>query len=183
MIIWPHPPKRGHAGGVHACGVLSRLDRCASRAPGTRASRALIAQSAPKSFQGRELTPGSPDAGSNLRKVMQITSGKFVQVCRILSRLDRCASRAPGTRASRALIVQSAPKSFQGWELTPGSPGVEGTLRNVMSLENVLGKYSEDSPVRGGACKRWLSLPPARLTPGLPDSKLARLLAEHPRSS
>jgi len=121
LKIWPHPPKRGHAGGVHACGVLSRS--------------------------------------------------------------DRCASRAPGTRASRALIAQSAPKSFQGWELTPGSPGVEGTLRNAMSLENVLGKYPEDSPVWGGACKRWLSLPPACLTLGLPDSKLARLLAEHPRSS
>ena len=63
------------------CGVLNRLDRRASRAPGTRASRALIDQSAPETFQGRELTPGLPGAGSDVRKVMRIISGKSGQVC------------------------------------------------------------------------------------------------------
>ena len=52
-----------------------------------------------------------------------------------------------------------------------------------MCLDNVFSKYSEDTPVRSGACQRWLSLPPACLTPGLSDSKLVRLLAERPRSS
>ena len=79
-------PERGHACGVNACGFWGLLDRCASRAPGTRASRALIVQPAPESFQGRELTPGSPGEGSNLRKVMRITSGKFDQVCGVLNR-------------------------------------------------------------------------------------------------
>ena len=114
---------------------------------------------------------------------MRIISYKFDQVCGVLNRLDRRASRAPGTRASRALIDQSAPESFQGRELTPGSPDAEANRRNVICLEHVFRKCSEDTPIRAGACKRWLSFIPARLTPGLSDFKLARLLAERPRSS